>query len=167
MKLNNKALMTSAGIGAGVLILLSLCSGGLLFLPLAGSDAASLLVTLAPASFVLACCGLIINLAIGFAYVYFAAQTDGSVQVADGAVGGAAATAIAAVIGGLLSSCLTLVAPFAIAASVGSSPDAVSIITGSLTGVAVAICGGLIGGAIVGAIGGLIGALTIGKPKTA
>jgi hypothetical protein len=166
MKLNTKALMTAGGIGAVVQIVLTLCSGTILFLPLAGDSVdVAMLGMLGIAGTVLACCGWIINLAIGFGYVYFAAQTDGSVQVADGAVGGAAATAIAAVIGGLVSACLTIVAPFAIAASAGGSPDAVTIITNSIASVAGAVCGGLIGGAVVGAIGGLIGALTIGKPK--
>jgi hypothetical protein len=165
MNLNNRALMNSGGIGAGVLILLSLCSGTLLFLPLAGTDAATLVATLAPASIVLACCGWILYIGIGFAYVYFASQQAASVQVADGAIGGAIATAIAAILAGILSACLTLVAPFAISASSGVSADPGTIIAGSIGGVAGAICGGLFIGGILGAIGGLIGALTIGKPK--
>lgn len=163
MKLNNKALMTAGGIGAVVQIVLSICGGSIAFAPLALDDPATI-GSLAIVATVAACCGWIINLAIGFSYVYFAAREDGSVQIGDGAAGGAISTAVAALIGGLLSACLSLVAPFAISQG---NVDVATAITASLGGVAGAICGGLIGGAIVGAIGGLIGAFTIGKPKTA
>lgn len=165
MKLNNKALLTAGGIGAAVQILLAICGGLTPFAALAGTDAAITLVgPLGIVATVANCCGWIINLAIGFGYVYLAAKEDGSVQVADGAVGGAIATGVAAVIGGLLSACLMVVSPFV---TLPSSDAATTALMASIAGVAIAICGGLFGGAIVGAIGGLIGALTIGKPKTA
>jgi hypothetical protein len=166
MKLNNKALLNSGGIGAVVLILLSLCSGVVGFLPLAGPDAGAIAVSLAPGLIVLSCCGWILYIAIGFAYVYFAAQA-GPVQVADGAIGGAIATAIAGILAGLLSACLVIATPFAISASNGSNIDVAAIMAASVGGAAGAVCGGLFIGGILGAIGGLVGALTVGKPKTA
>jgi hypothetical protein len=165
MKLNTTALMTAGGIGAVVSIILSICANMVSFAPIVGANDISILGILGTVGTVALCCAWVINLAIGFAYVYFAAQRDGSVQVADGAVGGAISTAIAAFIGGLLTACIVFASPLLI--SQGNVDALTNNLGGILTTVATAVCGGLIGGAIVGAIGGLIGALTIGKPKTA
>jgi hypothetical protein len=167
MKLNNRALMMSAGIGAAINILLQLCFGSAGFAPLAGPDAATAIVGFIGLVGILSCvCGGVIALGIGFAYVYFAAQ-EGPVMPVDGAVGGGLANGIAGLIGGLLAACLALVAPIVVSSAAGASPDIATGITAGIGGAIGAVCGGFIIGALVGAVGGLIGALTIGKPKTA
>ena len=167
MKLNQGALMKSAGIGVAINVLVNLCFGAAGFAPLAGPDAATAILGFVGIVGILTCvCGGIIAIGVGFAYVYFAAQ-EGPVQVADGAIGGALANGISGLVGGLVGACLGLVAPIAVTSAGGGSPDIGAVVGAGIGGAAGAICGGLIGGAIIGAIGGVIGALTVGKPKTA
>jgi hypothetical protein len=165
MKLNNKALMTSGGIGAVINILLQLCFGSALFAPMLGPDAAAAVAGFVGLVAIVSClCGGIIAIGIGFSYVYFA-KSDGPVQLVDGAIGGAIANGVAGLIGGLLSACLSTVAPIAVTASAGGTPDVATALAGGIGGVIGAICGGFIVGGIFGAIGGAIGAATVGKPS--
>ena len=159
MKLNNRALMISAGAGAAVQILFNLISGALGFAPLMmdpnNPDAAlGILGIMGTIGIVLCACGWIITVGIGFLYAYLARPVD----MSGGALGGALATAIAGLLGGLLGACLAVVTPMAVL-----SVDIGTALASGALGMVQAICGGLIGGAIVGAIGGLIGAATVGK----
>lgn len=167
MKLNNRALMMSAGIGAAISILVNLCLGSAGFAPLGGDVGLSIAATLTSFGAIISClCGGVIAIGIGFAYVYFAAQ-EGPVLPVDGAIGGGLANGIASLIGALLGACLGLVAPIVVPMVNGGSPDVGSAVAAGIAGALGAVCGGFIVGAIFGAIGGVIGALTVGKPKTA
>ncbi len=166
MKFNTKALMTAGGIGAAVNVLVQLCTGSALFAPLAGPDVAAAIAGFAGMVGIVAClCGGIVAIGVGFSYVYFA-KSEGPVQMADGALGGAIANGVAGLIGGLLGACLLVVAPLAVSAGQGASPDVAFAITSGIGGIAGAVCGGLIVGGIFGAIGGAIGAATVGKPAS-
>jgi hypothetical protein len=168
MKLNNRALMMSAGIGVAINVLLQLCFGSAGFAPLAGPDAATAILGFVGIVGIVSClCGGIIALGVGFAYVYFAVQDGSSIQPVDASIGGALANGIAGLIGGLVSACMSAIAPIVVTSAAGGSPDVATALAGGIGGIIGAICGGFFIGAIFGAVGGLIGALTIGKPKTA
>ena len=107
---------------------------------------------------IIAClCGGIITIGIGFAYVYFA-KSEGPVEMASGAIGGAAAGAVSSLIGGLLTVCLSVASAFML-----TSGDPVTALTAAIVGLITTFCGGVVGAAIFGAIGGAIGAATVGK----
>ena len=160
MKLNNKALLTSGGIGVAIQILIAICGGLPNFAPAITSDPTILATAFgmqASVVWVACLCGGIITIGIGFAYVYFA-KSEGPVEMASGAIGGAAAGAVASLIGGLLTVCLTVVSAFVV-----TSGDPVTALTAAIAGLIGTFCGGIVGAAIFGAIGGAIGAATVGK----
>jgi hypothetical protein len=159
MNLNNRALMISTGIGVVVRLIFALLGGALGFAPLMmdpnNIDASTgLLATVGIVGSVLCVCGWIITLGIGFSYAYFAKP----VEMGSAAAGGAIATGVSGLIGGLLSACLGVVTPMAV-----SQVDAGTALASGIGGVAGAVCGGLILGALIGALGGVIGAATVGK----
>lgn len=159
MNLNNRALMISIGIGVVVRIIFALLAGVVGFAPLMvdpndPTAATGLIATLGIVGTVLCVCGWIITLGIGFSYAYFAKP----VEMGPAATGGAIATGVSGLIGGLLSACLAVVTPIAV-----SQMDVGTALAGGIGGVLGAICGGLILGALVGALGGVIGAATVGK----
>src|SRR5512134_269820 len=101
MKLNNRALMMSGGIGVAVRVLFALLVGALGFAPALEVDA-SMLGVLGIVGTILCICGWIVAIGIGFAYAFFAAK-DGPLTLGDAAIGGAIATGVSGLIGGLVS----------------------------------------------------------------
>jgi hypothetical protein len=121
------------------------------------------LALLRSADWLLVLCNWAVTLAVGFAYAFLASR-DGAVRPLDGAVGGALATATAGLIGALVSACLLIAAPFALAQ--GQALNTSRVLAGVAVPLLRQLCLGPFGGAVAGAISGLVGAVTVGRSKS-
>jgi hypothetical protein len=159
MKLDSNALLKSAGIGAGAMLVLTLLAQ----IPLVG----------------IACCCLIwLGYAgIGALYGVFARQNGALISAGPIALGGALAAAIAGVVQGIISGIVTLVFTSADMMTqtlvqlqqqgIDIPPEMYDVYTSGVMGPLAAvmgICMAIVFGAVLGAIGGAIyGATQSGK----
>lgn len=162
MNIKSRALLTTVGIGVvlqGILVLLSI---GLAAVTLAsvsgagGGDNSGLLAIAGLASVfgVVSCiCALMFDAGAGALYAYMHSRQS-ALTVADGALGGAASSALVRVVTTLCSLCGTIGVTLAMSGSASGGGGAVvsSLLSGS-----VSMCIGILAGAILGAIGGAIG----------
>jgi uncharacterized protein YqgC (DUF456 family) len=104
--------------------------------------------------------GWVVALATGALYVHFRAERGGSVELAEGAVGGGVAGAVAGAVQSLVSGLLTLIFGAVDTASSlfgGSDIGGTALAAGvTIIGVVIGLVVGAIIGAVLGAIGGAI-----------
>jgi hypothetical protein len=160
MNIKPKVLGMSVGIGVVLQGLIVLVNLGLSAATLAAATSAgggdSTLVAIvgmvSVLSFISCICALVFDAGFGALYAYLHSR-ESALTVADGALGGAATSALVRVISTLCTMCGTMGVTLAMSSSASQSGTAVmNAVLGGMVG----LCTGIIGGAILGAIGGAI-----------
>jgi hypothetical protein len=172
--LNTSALMKAAGIGAGVLLLLTLVTQAMSFasIYMTYANPTGDLSTVSPLSLVVTCCGCIVYLlygGVGALYAHFAAQ-DGQSDVGMAALGGALAAAIDGLVIGIVGAILGIVSSAVVMPMMmpDLDPESAALMAGvglmgGIIGSIIGICMSLGIGAVLGAIGGAIYAAVAGN----
>ena len=171
MSLDTNALLKSAGIGAGVLVVLAIISG---VASLAVGPAAdpSIMGAVGILSMVCCCVGLLLYAAVGVGYAWFAQKNETPLEPGPMALGGGLAALIAGVVQGVVNSIFSLItgsAGMADAMAQFQGADlppefAAAAGGGAIVGVCIGLCVVIVLSAGLGAAGGAIYAAAA-KPK--
>jgi hypothetical protein len=167
MNIQNRALLIAAGVGAVIQVVISLISSyltfsgqsALVFDPATGVPTDMDAIAGAGfAGFVLCCCAIFIDIAIGALYAYLHKQ-QAPIDMQDGLAGGAASAALARLGSGIVGACASLL----LLPTIFSGAELGAGLAGGAISAVVGVCIGLFVGALLGAIGGALGAAVFNR----
>lgn len=172
-RFNTRAYLVASAVGSAIFIVFGLAQLGVTYLTLAGagdiatdpSKAQSYLLLSGAITLVSCLCASLINIGTGALYGAWVGRAALAAPD-EGAIGGAASTATAQVVSGVVQTGISLVVTPMIMQQVGSqfggglSPEMLGVnMASSVVGSLIGVCIGVVIGALMGALGGVIGVL--------